>query len=63
MIAEARLESSRCGTNRSAGATAADSSLPIIQRVESRHDNFRGKLAVASYSNIRKPERVHHVDK
>ena len=61
MIATNPLNALPWGTDQSAPARAAESSLPTIQRVESRHHDIRGKLAAARDSNIPKPERGHDV--
>ena len=61
MIAAALLNASLSGTDRSARATAADSSLPTNQRTGAGHGNIRGKLAAGRDSNNRKPESRHDV--
>ena len=61
MFATTPLNALLLGTEQTAPARAAESSLSIIQRVESRHHDIRGKLAAARDSNIPKPERGHDV--
>ena len=61
MFATTPLNALLLGTEQTAPARAGESSLSMIQRVGSRHDDIRGKLDAARDSRNRKPERGRDV--
>ena len=61
MIATTPLKALLFGTEQTAPARAAESSLSMIQRVGSRHDDIRCKLAAARDSHNHKPKRGRDV--